>query len=189
AEPGRRGWTGQVVEMDASLPDDAEQQANVRRYLAELARRDFAADETGFAPKLPAELPRDYRLAGNAACRSCHPADCTSWDGSKHAHAWQTLADRGYHVDPYCQQCHTTGYGLPGGFASVSRTESARSVGCESCHGPSAGHVRDAKVRTPFAARDQCATCHDRENSPLFAYDEYWPKIRHGGPATAGPKG
>jgi hypothetical protein len=37
-------------------------------------------------------------------------------------------------------------------------------------------------VRTPFAARDQCITCHDRENSPLFGYDEYWSRIRHGEP-------
>jgi hypothetical protein len=184
-----RGWTGQVVEMNASLPDDAGQQTNLHRYLNELGRRDFAAADTGLAPKLPAELPPDYRLAGNSACRSCHQADCTGWDASKHAHAWQTLADRGSHVDPYCQQCHTTGYGLPGGFVSLSRGESVRSVGCESCHGPSAGHVRDPKVRTMFAAKDQCATCHDRENSPLFAYDEYWPKIRHGGPANGGTKG
>jgi hypothetical protein len=184
-----RGWTGQVVEMDASIPDDSEQQANLRRYLDELGRRDFAAAETGLVPKLPAELPRDFRLAGNAACRSCHPADCTGWDASKHAHAWQTLTGRGAHVDPYCQQCHTTGFGLPGGFVSLSRGETVRSVGCESCHGPSAGHVRDPKVRTMFAAKDQCGTCHDRENSPLFAYDEYWPKIRHGGPATGGTKG
>jgi hypothetical protein len=189
AEGSARGWTGQVVEMSASFPDDPEQKANLQRYLDDLGRRDFGAAYTGLAPKLPPNLPPDYRVAGNTACRSCHPADCTGWGASKHAHAWQTLAERGSHVDPYCQQCHTTGYGLPGGFVSLSRGEAVRSVGCESCHGPSAGHVRDPKVRTMFAARDQCATCHDRENSPLFAYDEYWPKIRHGGPATGGTKG
>jgi hypothetical protein len=189
ADGSARGWTGQVVEMNASFPDDPEQKANLQRYLDDLGRRDLGAAYTGLAPKLPPNLPPDYRIAGNAACRSCHPADCTGWDASKHARAWQTLADRGSHVDPYCQQCHTTGYGLPGGFVSLSRGEAVRSVGCESCHGPSAGHVRDPKARTMFAARDQCATCHDRENSPLFAYDEYWPKIRHGGPATGGTKG
>lgn len=189
ASAGGRGWAGQVVEMTAAFPDDAGQQANLRRYLDDLGRRDFAADETGLAPKLPAELPKDYRIAGNASCRSCHGADCAGWDGSKHAHAWATLAGKGSHVDPYCQQCHTTGYGLPGGFVSLTRGEAVRSVGCESCHGPSAGHARDPKVKTMFAAKDQCATCHDRENSPTFAYDEYWPKIRHGAPAAGGTKG
>jgi hypothetical protein len=38
-------------------------------------------------------------------------------------------------------------------------------------------------VRTGFAARDQCARCHDRENSPTFAYGSYWKKIRHGAAA------
>ena len=63
---------------------------------------------------------------------------------------------------------------------SASKGETLRGVGCESCHGPSAGHVRDPKVRTPFAARDQCVTCHDRENSPAFEYAGFWEKIRHG---------
>jgi hypothetical protein len=179
-----RGWTGQVVEMDADLPDDENQQANVKSYLEELARKNFAATETGLSPKLPATLPRDYKLVGNMACQSCHAADCSGWAGSKHSRAWQTLLDRGQHVDPYCQQCHATGYGLPGGFTSATGEAHARSVGCESCHGPSAGHARTPKVRTPFAARDQCVTCHDRENSPLFAYEPYWSRIRHGGPAT-----
>jgi hypothetical protein len=179
-DPDGRGWAGKVVELDATHPDDPAQQANVKRYLDELAGRDFAADRTGFAPKLPAAPPRDYRIAGTDSCRSCHQADCKGWDASKHAHAWPTLTGKGYHVDPYCQQCHTTGYGLPGGFVSATKTEVHRSVGCESCHGPSAGHVRDPKVRTPFAAKDQCMTCHDRENSPTFEYAGFWDKIKHG---------
>ncbi len=175
-----RGWTGQVVEMNAELTDDPIQQANVKRYLTELDRRNFEATETGLSPRLPAALPADYQIAGTASCRSCHTADCVGWDGSKHARAWGTLLERGQHVDPYCQQCHSTGYGLPGGFTSARGEASVRSVGCESCHGPSLGHARTPKVRTPFAARDQCITCHDHENSPLFAYDAYWSRIRHG---------
>lgn len=175
-----RGWTGQVVEMSANLTDDVKQQDSVKRYLAELDRRNFAAADTGLAPRLPASLPADYQIAGTASCRSCHAADCTNWDGSKHGRAWATLQDRGQHVDPYCQQCHSTGYGLPNGFTSARGEPGVRSVGCESCHGPSLGHVRSPKIRTPFAARDQCVTCHDHENSPLFAYDAYWTRIRHG---------
>jgi hypothetical protein len=83
-------------------------------------------------------------------------------------------------VDPFCQQCHTTGFALPGGFASAASTPYGRNVGCESCHGPAQAHVRDPKARTPFLARDQCVRCHDRENSPTFAYEPFWEKIRHG---------
>ena len=94
APASARGWTGRVVEMDASLADDLKQQANVKRYLAELDRRNFAATDTGLAPRLPAALPPDYQIAGNASCRSCHAADCAGWDGSKHAKAWPTLLER-----------------------------------------------------------------------------------------------
>jgi hypothetical protein len=129
---------------------------------------------------LPAGLPGDYRLAGNAACVGCHKGDTATWQHSHHGHAWQTLVGRGSHVDPYCLQCHSTGYGLPGGFESARRSPQLGSVGCESCHGPGLAHRRDPKVRTPFAARDQCGRCHDPENSPRFAFADYWQQIRHG---------
>jgi Cytochrome c554 and c-prime len=178
-----RALAGEVVELTPAYADDPDQQANVRRYLEELGDRDIPAANSGLAPPLPTRPPAGYRVAGSAACQQCHDKDCTSWAGSGHAHAWQTLADRGYHVDSYCQQCHTTGFGLPGGFESARRAGELHSVGCESCHGPSQAHVKNPKARTTFAARDQCATCHDRENSPTFAYDTFWPKVRHGEPA------
>ena len=184
---GKPAWTGRVVEMSPELPDDADQRDNLNGYLAELARRDFAAAESGLAPALPTGLPPDYRLAGNAACASCHKDDCKTWEKSGHAQAWETLTARGFAVDAYCQQCHTTGFGLPGGFVSALRSPSLRSVGCENCHGPSLAHVREPRTRTPFAARDQCSRCHDRENSPHFETATYWQRIRHGGAANKLP--
>jgi len=103
-----------------------------------------------------------------------------SWEASGHAHAWQTLVPRGFHVDPYCLQCHTTGYGFPGGFESVRRSATMFGVGCENCHGPSTAHAKDPKIRTPFVAADQCIRCHDHENSPNFEYADHWLRIRHG---------
>jgi hypothetical protein len=178
--PASRTWSGDVVELGAQFADHPQQQANVRRYLDELAQRNFPATATGFAPQLSDNLPASYRVAGSQSCAACHKDDCTGWEKSKHGHAWQTLVERGYQVDAYCQKCHTTGYGQPGGFDNVSLTPALHSVGCESCHGPSQAHVRNPKVRTPFAARDQCINCHDRENSPKFDYKEYWPRITHG---------
>lgn len=177
--PGGR-WAGAIVELTNAYQDDSGQLANVKKFQSELAGRDFAASDTGFAPNLPPNLPANYRIAGSDSCKSCHAADCESWSKSKHGHAWQTLAANGYHVDGYCQQCHTTGFGLPGGFVSAKRSPDRRDVGCESCHGPSQAHVTNPKTRTPFAAKDQCVRCHDHENSPSFAYDPYWEKIRHG---------
>ena len=182
-EPGSaRPWTGSIVELDGRFADDAEQAANLSRFREEFARRDFTPQQTAFAEPLPTNLPKEFAVAGTAACRECHEEDYQLWRMSKHSHAWKSLKERGAWSDPDCQRCHTTGYGMPGGFASAQRGGGRVAVGCESCHGPCRGHVANSAVRTPYFARakDRCAACHDRENSPKFAYGAYWEKIEHG---------
>ena len=118
-ETAERGtpWSGQVVELSpdvtrrsrpeaqsrpvsrragpARLPGGADR---ARRAAAgQLSRRISRRRHAGL-PSLP---PRRLRFVGS---------------NSKHALAWQTLQNRGLQVDPQCQTCHTTGYGLPGGF-------------------------------------------------------------------------
>jgi hypothetical protein len=173
-------WAGSIAEMNPKFADNADQLANLHAYLTELGHRNFTAQESGLAPQLPPNAPAAYRVSGSASCVSCHKNDHDTWTHSKHSHAWQSLEEKKFHVDPYCMQCHTTGFGLPGGFASRAQTPSLVSVGCESCHGPSEAHVAKPTVRTTFAAADQCLRCHDHENSPTFAYDAYWPRITHG---------
>jgi hypothetical protein len=135
-------------------------------------------------PSLPQGLPDSYQVAGTTACLACHQEDGGTWKRSKHAHAWETLVKGGDEVDPQCQKCHSTGYGLPGGFRSALRSPQRTAVGCESCHGPSRAHALHPATRTTFAAKDQCLACHDPENSPLFAFETYWERIRHGQPSA-----
>jgi hypothetical protein len=171
---------GQVIEMSDRWADDPRQVKNVEQYLADLAAKDFAPEQTGLVPPLPPNTPPDYRITGNRACRDCHQEDCRLWDDSRHAQAWHVLKEKGEHVDPDCQQCHTTGYGLPGGFTTIATAASRGGVGCENCHGPSLAHVENPDRKTPFDAKDQCIRCHDQENSPKFNYDQYWARIKHG---------
>lgn len=171
------------AEVKAELAEDATQLANLKSYYTALAERDFRVDEAGLA-SVPQHA--DYEIAGSQSCADCHAGDDATWHTSKHSHAWEVLTAKGAHVDPYCQQCHTTGYGYDGGFVSVGATPELVHVGCENCHGPSAAHVANPKVKTPFASREQCIRCHDHENSPDFVYDSYWEKIRHDG-KTADP--
>jgi hypothetical protein len=173
-------WTGQVVEMNASYADAPQQRDNVNDYLARLAAKDFSSADSALVDPLPPGTPADYRIAGSASCAACHAADQQAWTASRHAHAFETIKAKNFHVDSYCQSCHTTGYGLPGGFDRLSTGDQRLGVGCESCHGPSAAHVHDPKKHTPFAAADQCNRCHDHENSPKFDYAAYWPRIAHG---------
>jgi len=187
---GGPGWTGRIINLDERFADDPAQQANVERFRAELGRCDFTPEQTGHAPLRVSDPPADYRVAGTESCRPCHAEDCGLWEKSAHARAWQSLQSRQAHVDPDCQRCHTTGYGLPGGFRSAGTTPERAAVGCESCHGPAQGHVRDPKVRTTCyrQAMGLCAGCHDPENSPHFAESEYWERIRHGRPAQVPPQ-
>jgi hypothetical protein len=180
--PASGAWAGQVDELGPSYGDDPAQASNLHAFLAAMRARDLPAADTGLAPATPASAPADYRIAGSASCLSCHADSATVWHASHHANAWATLVAKGSEVDPSCQQCHTTGYGLPGGFdrRSAPGAAAVEGVGCESCHGPSLAHVRDVHVRTPYNGYDQCVRCHDHENSPAFDLTAYWPRVRHG---------
>jgi hypothetical protein len=182
---GAAAWSGKAIELSPSIPDDSAQERNLARFRGELARLDFTAKQSGLAPPLPPDLGAGYRVAGTRACLTCHQEDSRIYEHSKHAIAWRTLEERGLHIDPQCQTCHTTLYGLPGGFQSVAQSHERTAVGCENCHGPSQGHVDQPRARTPFAARDQCLVCHDQENSPRFSFDPFWNKIRHGKVSSA----
>ena len=178
-------WKGRIVELSERYADDPDQKSGVDRFHVELGRSDFAPSQTSFVEPLPSNLPKGFAVAGNNACKKCHEEECRQWRNSKHATAWASLKATVSHVDPECQRCHTTGYGLPGGFASIQDDNPSRNrvnVGCESCHGPCQAHVAESAVHTPrFArAKDCCTDCHDRENSPKFDFDKYWGKIRHG---------
>ena len=171
-----------ALEVTSTLPLEPSQSRNLEEYLSTLGKLDFSAEETGLVASQVANSanPVDYRIAGSTSCVPCHKEDDQSWHASKHAHAWQTLVDKKSHVDPSCQVCHTTGYGLSGGFVQMAKSLPLVNVGCESCHGPSQAHVLNPKMKTTYLSREQCVRCHDHENSPEFEYRKYWAKIAHG---------
>ena len=175
-------WQASIVELNGRFPDDPRQRTNIGKYHRELATRDFTPAQTSLVEAYSAKMPKNYAIAGSNTCQKCHQDDCSLWRKSKHASAWQSLKAKEATFDPNCQRCHTTGYGLPGGFSSVAGSSLIVDVGCESCHGPSKNHVIDPKLLTPNYARakERCAACHDRENSPQFNYDKYWTQIIHG---------
>lgn len=179
ATENEESGSAKIVEVTSSLPEDQTQMANLRNYYDRLTSRDFAAHETGLVETVA--TTDGYAISGSSSCVACHEQDDKVWHNSSHAHAWDVLVERGASFEPHCQQCHTTGYGLPGGFSSVATTPNAIHVGCENCHGPSQAHVDDPDVRTPFQAKQQCLQCHDHENSPTFELEPYWAKVIHGG--------
>ncbi|HEV8377949.1 MAG TPA: multiheme c-type cytochrome [Tepidisphaeraceae bacterium] len=182
--PGRSqgAWEGKMVEMTSSIVDDATQINNLQRYLNMLEAKDFSASESGVVGMMAAA--GEQGMAGSGSCLKCHASDYNSWIGSRHARAFASLQEMGFHVDSSCQKCHTSNFAMAGGFVSVRRSGASElaGVGCESCHGPSAAHVKDPKKHTPWAAIVQCVHCHNEDNCPHFDYATGWEKIRHGTP-------
>jgi hypothetical protein len=124
--------------------------------------------------------------SGPKACLECHREAYAKWAASKHAHAFQTLEEKGEQDTLDCQKCHTVGLLEPGGFDPLNPRREVMNVSCESCHGPCGEHVvqmqldehaKDLKVRK--GNRDICLTCHDAYNSPKFDRDKYWDEIKH----------
>jgi Cytochrome c554 and c-prime len=169
-----------IVEVTSSLDEAPQQIENLQRYYAELKQKDYAAVDAGFIDSAVVSHA-GQGIAGSASCSKCHAPDDLIWQHSKHAIAWQALITKNANYDPYCQQCHTTGYGQLGGFENVSLSKDLVGVGCENCHGPSQLHVDNPKKKTPFQAKEQCVRCHDHENSPTFEMKSYWAKVVHAG--------
>lgn len=85
-------------------------------------------------------------------CRMCHIPHYDSWAETKMSRAFDLLKkgvrrsakhkaeieDIDYTKEEYCLSCHTTGFGMPGGFVSMEETPHLAGVQCEMCHGPGA---------------------------------------------------
>ncbi len=116
-------------------------------------------------------------LGDNAnRCGHCHEATVEGWHGTNHAEAWQTLVDDGVETNPYCIQCHTTGFdnlvdfggnvtqvGLDNGGYDQNPIPELRSVHCEACHGPMGPTFASHSPEIEGALRGQtCDRCHSQ---------------------------
>ncbi|MBB5351484.1 hypothetical protein HNR46_001721 [Haloferula luteola] len=172
------------------IPQDPEFHQWVVDYRAEIAAADLAVDHpeqliaAGAIPGVTASAT----YVGSAACQTCHQDDHALWASSQHAHAFDTLMERGAAADPNCIPCHTVGFGEPSGYRRSDANSRLTGVGCESCHGPGSTHVaertsgRPPRFRfRPLGAAD-CTTCHHGEFSRPFDWETFWPPVRHGSP-------
>lgn len=133
---------------------------------------------------------------GPDSCRECHAEEVASWHDTPMANTFAVLRpgvraerkktagldpDFDYTHDKDCLPCHTTGYGLMGGFVSIEETPEMAGITCEACHGPG-GTYADSPLRhrdldsAPAGARESgllyppsaevCRLCHNK-NSPF----------------------
>ena len=115
------------------------------------------------------------RYASSGSCVNCHSDEFARWTLTSHAKAWRSLVERRETDNPECIECHTTGYGEPGGFGELSTTNirKYKGVQCEGCHGPLGGHPNAAHVKSTPITEASCTGCHDEANSPDFDYAKY----------------
>ena len=119
---------------------------------------------------------KKYRFTGNNKCRMCHRAFFLGRKKDAHAHNFRKVMK--YPEDqnnPGCLVCHTTGYGVPGGFSSLSKTPKFREVQCEGCHGPGSLHAEmDSKgglligQDRPERMKKACSFCHTKRWNKSF---------------------
>ena len=147
------------------------------------------------------------RFIGPGKCKECHKEQYASWKKTRMANSFDMLRagvkaqekqragldpDKDYTHDATCLPCHTTGYGLVGGFVSIEETPEMAGVGCEACHGHGGTYTntvmnpKNQAFRTSAARKagliyppteNICRECHNAR-SPFvgmeykFYYDE-----------------
>ena len=121
---------------------------------------------------------------GSAVCAECHEKEYESFTTfSKKAHSFGSLLGlkKGLTEAEFksCFECHTTGYGKPGGFSSIEETPELSNLGCESCHGPGSLHreSEDPEDIIKKVSIEHCTDCHNQERVAAF---DFKPLV-HGG--------
>jgi tetratricopeptide (TPR) repeat protein len=203
------GASDQPTETEAMLRskfDDEKESAIARYKVGLLYESQGLLDEAAalFRDSLAIISTQGARYLGyKKGCKSCHYKEWKSWKGTKMAKAFEALKPgasvetkvkfnldpkKDYTEDPNCLGCHTTGFGLPGGYVIPRgakykvREASKQTVGgtCEACHGPGSLYgpihkdvddkARPYKQEEFYAAGEYrvdervCTKCHNQRN-------------------------
>ncbi len=167
-----------VMKLPADVPDAPELDGWYKDYTAALKEDYLRRVEIR---KTLNEGNTDF--VGAEGCQSCHAKEHEIWGGTQHSHAFEKLEAVGKIFDPNCVGCHSVGYDKPGGYIDPSLTAGLQGVQCENCHGAGRAHVESGGTK-PLPNKDwepvrMCGQCHVGSHSPSFAFDKYWPKIKH----------
>lgn len=122
-------------------------------------------------------LAEELVYVGSKTCQECHEKEYASYvTFSKKASSFESirvmrpkLTDAEYKE---CLECHSTGYGKPGGFVSEYQTPDLKDAGCEVCHGPGSLHVEsgDPDDIDHDLTIESCNACHNADRVKAFDY-------------------
>ncbi len=120
--------------------------------------------------------PREY--VGSKVCGECHVHEYANFT----QYASKSRSDDNVKLmlgkltpeeQRECFECHTTGYGRPGGFVSFETTPDLGHAGCEVCHGPGSEHVSTedpGMIIRDLSIEEHCAPCHEDERVRAINY-------------------
>ena len=173
-------FTNRYVELDSVIPDDPAMLETTKKARAEIGIvQQRMAEEVAAAHAAKGNQAAIY--VTSETCANCHQGEYDKWKQTRHSHAFAALETKQRTFDNACIGCHSVGFQKQG-FINIKATPQLAHVQCESCHGPGAEHAarpQKGLYKTP-STPSMCITCHDRENSPDFVFDKYWPMVAHG---------
>ena len=141
---------------------------------------------TVFLLFLTAGVLAENRYVGTEACKDCHEEPYNNFKKyAKKAHSFEAIKKMRDHLTSQevktCYNCHTTGYGKPGGFIDENTTPGMANAGCEVCHGPGEKHIEsedaDDILGTDRLSVEQCSECHSKDRIKAFNFKP----LLHGG--------
>ena len=122
-------------------------------------------------------LAKEKKYVGAKACKACHEKEYSNYISfAKKAKSFGSIKkmEKKLTLDEYrtCFECHTTGYGKPGGFESEEKTPDLKDAGCEVCHGPGSLHMDggDPALIIRDVTMENCNTCHSKDRIEAFDF-------------------
>jgi hypothetical protein len=151
-----------IKEIRGSIGTDTAIENQMATYYKSVNEHNRAA----FAGRLPTPpMPEQASYVGVDVCSTCHADARRVWDGTRHAHAYATLATQFKEFNLECVGCHVTGYERPGG-STVTHVDTLQNVQCEVCHGPGSRHAANPTDKTRIIASPDASTCLQCHHSP-----------------------
>jgi len=159
--------------METTLPDQPEVLAlvaGIKDKIAEAGKRK-AHSKTPAGVALPGGDPRDQGYVGWQRCAGCHPDITEAWRKTRHAGAYDSLADKGQQFNQHCLSCHVTSVISGAEPYILTLPEDLMQVGCEACHGPGGTHAENSATPMPQKPEQEvCLRCHTADQDDNFVY-------------------
>lgn len=224
-ELAQGGKTGEGEKILLSLLEDEATAVRARYELGIIyeSRGDLNNAAIMFRNAMVLIAGKTAAYEGVSSCKKCHIKQYNSWKKTKMARTFEVLKpginseakvkagfdpQKDYTKDTKCLECHTTGFGMPGGYKipekgdleAIKRAQENEGATCESCHGPGSKYVEihnNALTKKQKYTLDElyqageykinirtCTTCHNLRNPTSgpdyhFDYEKYKTEDTH----------